>query len=102
MEAKGKTLASMYEAQENKVTKLKEALEKTQEIQAAYGKQVLEAQANIKRCEAALSALGDETGDTSEEQAKLTKELEGYKKSYPRQRSTKRRLPGNVTPINRR
>ena len=78
LEAKGATLSKMYEAQEGKVTKLREALENARKAQETYGDRVDEARANIQRCEEALAALGDETGDTSAEQAKLTEELEGY------------------------
>ena len=58
--------------------KLREALENAQKAQETYGERVDTARANIQRCEEALAALGDETGDTSEEQARLTAELEGY------------------------
>lgn len=78
LEAKGETLSKMYKAQEGKVTKLREALENAQKAQETYGERVDTARANIQRCEEALAALGDETGDTSEEQARLTAELEGY------------------------
>ena len=78
LEAKGATLSKMYEAQEGKVTKLREAIENARKAQETYGDRVDEARANIQRCEEALAALGDETGDTSAEQAKLTEELEGY------------------------
>lgn len=78
LEARGATLSKMYEAQEGKVTKLREALENARKAQETYGDRVDEARANIQRCEEALAALGDETGDTSAEQAKLTEELEGY------------------------
>ena len=70
----------MYEAQEGKVSKLKEALENAQKAQSTYAERVSTAQENIRRCEEALAALGDETGDTSEEQARLTAELESYQK----------------------
>lgn len=80
LQAKGETLSKMYDAQESKVSKLKEALENAKEAQSTYAERVSAAQSNIEKCEAALAALGDETGDTSEEQAKLTAELEGYRK----------------------
>ena len=80
LQAKGETLSKMYEAQEGKVSKLKEALENAQKAQSTYGERVSTAQENIRRCEEALAALADETGDTSEEQARLTAELEGYNK----------------------
>lgn len=80
LEAKGEALSKMYDAQEGKVSKLKEALENAQRAQQTYAGRVDEARSNIERCEAALASLADAEGDTSEEQARLTAELEGYKK----------------------
>ena len=61
LQAKGETLSKMYEAQEGKVSKLKEALENAQKAQSTYGERVSTAQENIRRCEEALAALADET-----------------------------------------
>ena len=80
LSAKGEVLAKMYAEQESKVSKLKEALENAQKAQKTYAERVGDAQGNIERCKAALAALDDATGDTSEEQARLTKELDGYNK----------------------
>lgn len=80
LSAKGEVLSKMYDAQEGKVSKLKEALENARKAQQTYTDRVSEAQKNIARCEAALAALGEQSGDTSEEQARLTAELESYKR----------------------
>lgn len=80
LSAKGEVLSKMYDAQEGKVSKLKEALENARKAQQTYTDRVSEAQKNIERCEAALAALGEQSGDTSEEQARLTAELESYKR----------------------
>ena len=75
LEAKGKVLASMYEAQEEKLSTLKEALKGAEGAQQGYGKQVEEAKKYVAECEEALAALGDEAGDTSERQKELEDEL---------------------------
>lgn len=80
LSAKGEVLSKMYDAQEGKVSKLKEALENARKAQQTYTDRVSETQKNIERCEAALAALGEQSGDTSEEQARLTAELESYKR----------------------
>ena len=80
LSAKGEVLSKMYDAQEGKVSKLKEALENARKAQQTYTDRVSEAQKNIERCEAALAALGEQSGDTSEDQARLTAELESYKR----------------------
>lgn len=80
LSAKGEVLSKMYDAQEGKVSKLKETLENARKAQQTYTDRVSEAQKNIERCEAALAALGEQSGDTSEEQARLTAELESYKR----------------------
>lgn len=79
LSAKGDVLSRMYDKQKEKVKAAAEQLEKAKKAQSDYAEKVSSAQSEISRCEAALAALGDETGDTTEEQAKLTAELEKAK-----------------------
>lgn len=79
LSAKGDVLSRMYDQQKEKVKEAAEQLEKAKKAQSDYAEKVSSAQSEISRCEAALAALGDETGDTTEEQAKLTTELEKAK-----------------------
>jgi len=79
LSAKGDVLSRMYDKQKEKVKAAAEQLEKAKKAQSDYAEKVSSAQSKISRCEAALAALGDETGDTTEEQAKLTAELEKAK-----------------------
>lgn len=79
LSAKGDVLSRMYDQQKEKVKAAAEQLEKAKKAQSEYAEKVSSAQSEISRCEAALAALGDETGDTTEEQAKLTAELEKAK-----------------------
>ena len=79
LSAKGDVLFRMYDQQKEKVKAAAEQLEKAKKAQSDYAEKVSSAQSEISRCEAALAALGDETGDTTEEQAKLTAELEKAK-----------------------
>lgn len=79
LSAKGDVLSRMYDQQKEKVKAAAEQLEKAKKAQSDYAEKVSSAQSEISRCETALAALGDETGDTTEEQAKLTAELEKAK-----------------------
>lgn len=79
LSAKGDVLSRMYDQQKEKVKAAAEQLEKAKKAQSDYAEKVSSAQSEISRCEAALAALGDETGDTTEEQAKLTAELKKAK-----------------------
>lgn len=79
LSAKGDVLSRMYDQQKEEVKAAAEQLEKAKKAQSDYAEKVSSAQSEISRCEAALAALGDETGDTTEEQAKLTAELEKAK-----------------------
>ena len=79
LSAKGDVLSRMYDQQKEKVKAAAEQFEKAKKAQSDYAEKVSSAQSEISRCEAALAALGDETGDTTEEQAKLTAELEKAK-----------------------
>lgn len=79
LSAKGDVLSRMYDQQKEKVKAAAEQLEKAKKAQSDYAGKVSSAQSEISRCESALAALGDETGDTTEEQAKLTAELEKAK-----------------------
>ncbi len=79
LSAKGDVLSRMYDQQKEKVKAAVEQLEKAKKAQSDYAEKVSSAQSEISRCEAALAALGDETGDTTEEQEKLTAQLEKAK-----------------------
>lgn len=79
LSAKGDVLSRMYDQQKEKVRAAAEQLEKAKKAQSDYAEKVASAQSEIARCEAALAALGDETGDTTKEQEKLTAELEKAK-----------------------
>ena len=74
--AKGEALSAMQTAQAKKVAELEKALENCQKAQTAYADRVAAAEANVSKYEQALAELKDSTGDTSEEQAALTAELE--------------------------
>lgn len=76
--AKGAALESMYNAQKDKVVTLEAALKNAQRAQEEYAARVSTARENIERCEKALQDLQDSTGDTTEEQAALTKELDKW------------------------
>lgn len=76
--AKGAALESMYNAQKDKVATLEAALKNAQRAQEEYAARVSTARENIERCEKALQDLQDSTGDTTEEQAALTKELDKW------------------------
>lgn len=82
LSAKGDVLSHMYDQQKEKVKAAAEQLEKAKKAQSDYAEKVSSAKSEISRCEAALAALGDETGDTTEEQAKLTAELEKAKGEF--------------------
>ena len=77
--AKGEALSAMQTAQAKKVAELEKALENCQKAQTAYADRVAAAEANVSKYEQALAELKDSTGDTSEEQAALTAELEKWK-----------------------
>lgn len=79
LSAKGDVLSRMYDQQKEKVKAAAEQLEKAKKAQSDYADKMASAQSEISRCESALAALGNKTGDTSEEQKKLTEELERAK-----------------------
>lgn len=79
LSAKGSVLSKMYDEQKEKLQLATDMLKKAEDAQDEYSKRVSEAKSDIERTESALAALGNETGDTSEEQAKLTAELEKAK-----------------------
>jgi len=87
LSAKGEVLGRMYAEQENKVSKLKEVLEEAKKAQTTYTERVSEAEEKIFKCRLALEELAYENRDTSEEQARLTKELEGYNKELDEAKS---------------
>lgn len=76
--AKGAALDSMYKKQQEKVSTLEAALRNAQRAQEEYASRVSTAQSNIERCERALETLRRSTGDTTEEQEALTKELDKW------------------------
>ena len=75
LSAKGETLAKLYEEQSAKVSTLSSALKNEIEIRKAYASNVENAKEKVQDCEKALEALKNETGDTSEQEAKLKEEL---------------------------
>lgn len=77
--AKQKALQDVYAAQKEKVATLSQALQSAKTQQAAYGSSVEAAKSKIAAAEAALEKLKNSTGDTTEEQKKLTAELTQYK-----------------------
>lgn len=76
--AKGAALDSMYKKQQEKVSTLEAALRNAQRAQEEYASRVSTAQSNIERCERSLETLRRSTGDTTEEQEALTKELDKW------------------------
>lgn len=76
--AKGSALSAMYEKQKEKVGSLESALKNAQTAQSDYATRVSAARDNIEKCEKALTDLKNSTGDTTEEQAALTKELDKW------------------------
>ena len=79
LSAKGETLAGMYDQQEKKLAAINKILSEAKDAQSKFGNEVQSAKDKIAKTEAALNALADAEGDTSEQQAKLTAELEEYK-----------------------
>lgn len=79
LSAKGETLAGMYDQQEKKLAAINKILSEAKDAQSKFGNEVQSAKDKIAKTEAALNALADAEGDTSEQQAKLTAELEKYK-----------------------
>lgn len=76
--AKGTALGSMYQKQQEKISTLETALKNAQRAQEEYANRVSAAQSNIQRCEQALEKLRQSTGDTTEEQEELTRELDKW------------------------
>ena len=72
--AKGEALSNLYKAQESKVKELKAALENAKTAEKAYADQKTELKSKIEANNKALEELKNTTGDTSEEQARLTEE----------------------------
>jgi len=78
--AKGSALSSVYDKQKDKISSLESALSNAKDAQEKYSERIIAAKENIERCEKSLLTLKDSTGDTADEQAVLTKELEGWNK----------------------
>lgn len=72
--AKGEALSALYKSQESKVKELRSALENAKKAEKEYADQKATLIAKIQANNQALEALKNTTGDTSEEQAKLTAE----------------------------
>lgn len=79
LEAKGKTLAAMYEQQETRLQAVNAMIKTAQEAQQKYAEKVEATKAAISQTEAALEALAGAQGDTAEEQKRLTEELKRQK-----------------------
>ena len=73
--AKHKALQDVYVAQKEKVATLSQALQNAKTQQAAYSSSVESAKSKIAATEAALEKLKGSTGDTSDEEKKLTTQL---------------------------
>ena len=78
LSAKGETLAKMYDQQQQKLDAANKMLKAAQDAQSKFASEAEKARNKIAQTEAALAALGDEAGDTSQQQAKLTEELAQY------------------------
>lgn len=78
LEAKGSALASVYDKQKEKVAALEAALANAKRAQEEYEARVTTAREKISQYETALEELKNSTGDTSEEQAALTAELDKW------------------------
>lgn len=76
--AKGEALSAMQTAR-RKRSRAGKGPRELQKAQTAYADRVAAAEANVSKYEQALAELKDSTGDTSEEQAALTAELEKWK-----------------------
>ena len=74
--AKGEALGRLHEAQKSKVDQLRAALENARNAQSTYAQKSEELRAKIQANNEALEKLKSSTGDTSAEEAKLTKENE--------------------------
>jgi len=76
---KGEVLEKMYAQQSQKLEAHTKALEAAKEAQKTYDDRIDAAKREIEEYEAALAALAEESGDTSEKQAELTKNIEDTK-----------------------
>lgn len=76
---KGEVLEKMYAQQSQKLEAHTKALEAAKEAQKTYADRIDAAKREIEEYEAALAALAEESGDTSEKQAELTKNIEDTK-----------------------
>lgn len=78
--AKGSALSNLYQAQQQKVNALTDALKNAQSAQQTYNTRIQEAQSKITTAEQALAKLKNSTGDTSAAEKKLTDEIDRQKK----------------------
>ncbi|MBQ7436108.1 MAG: phage tail tape measure protein [Oscillospiraceae bacterium] len=74
LQAKGKALSDLYQAQKNKVQELRSALDNAKQAEQKYAQQKAELQKKIEENNKALEKLKQTTGDTSKEEARLTEE----------------------------
>lgn len=76
LSAKGEALARLHDSQKAKVDALRSALENARNAQQTYAQKSEELRAKIQANNEALEKLRASTGDTSAEEARLTKENE--------------------------
>ena len=81
LEKKGDVLARMYSNQSEKVSTLKEAVEKANQAQRLYSHQAEQSSAKLERAKAKLDDLKNSTKDTSTQQEKLTSEIKKYEQA---------------------
>lgn len=81
LEKKGDVLARMYSNQSEKVSTLKEAVEKANQAQRLYSHQAEQSSAKLERAKAKLDDLKNSTKDTSTQQEKLTSEIKKHEQA---------------------
>lgn len=81
LEKKGDVLARMYSNQSEKVSTLKEAVEKANQAQRLYSYQAEQSSAKLERAKAKLDDLKNSTKDTSTQQEKLTSEIKKHEQA---------------------
>lgn len=81
LEKKGDVLARMYSNQSQKVSALKDAVEKANQAQRLYSYQVEQGNTKLERAKAKLDELKNSTEDTSTQQEKLTAEIKKHERA---------------------
>jgi len=87
LRAKQDALLKIQDKEREKLKELKLALENAQKAQKQHADSYASYSAKVSEAERKLAALKDSTGDTVEEQKKLTQELEEYKKAQAQAKS---------------